>query len=410
VVKILFLSELFYPHGGGAELAIYLYAKLLSSAGFNVIVVTNRFYGEPEFSNSEGFGVYRLPLFGKTANVKYSILKRVDVLLSVFMRRLLKWADVVYVPRFWFSAIPLAKALGKPVITHLHDYIPICPLAVKYDMTRGGVCERQNRCSLNCIVAYEKRKRGLTKIFGSVFLNTTVWCCLREFMGLSDFIICVSRAQRDIIVKYLPSLAAKVRVIYNPLPSLSPVEVNGDDFGYFGGSSYLKGFHVLLNALHYRRREGYKLVTVHATKFSKINERHVGLLGDLGFAVYGKLDSWEYDKVYRKIKAVVVPSIWHEPLPYVVAEAILRGRIVIASSVGGIPEQVDGCKGVFLLKPGNWRELERAIEEVSTLTKEAVIDLGMRNREVFHRKQKNENVLRNFVNTVAVCQSLKYLT
>lgn len=49
MLRILFLSELFYPHGGGAELATYLYAKLLSSAEFNVVVVTNRFSGEPEF-------------------------------------------------------------------------------------------------------------------------------------------------------------------------------------------------------------------------------------------------------------------------------------------------------------------------------------------------------------------------
>ena len=394
-MKILFLSELFYPHGGGAELATYLYAKLLSSAGFSVVVVTNRFSGEPEFSNSEGFRVYRLPLFGKAENVKYSILKRVDVLLSAFMRKLFKWADVVYVPRFWFSAIPLAKAYGKPVITHLHDYIPICPLAIRYDVLKGNVCERQN-CYLNCIVAYEKRKRGLTKVFGSVFLNTAVWRCLREFIRLSDFIICVSRAQRDMLVKYLPSLAAKVKVIYNPLPSLSPVEMNGDDFGYFGGPSYLKGFHVLLNALRYRKREGCELVTVHATKFSKINERHVGLLGDLGFAVYGKLDNWEYDRVYRKIRAVIVPSIWHEPLPYVVAEAILRGRIVIASRVGGIPEQTEGCKGVFLLKPGDYEELALTMESIKGLSKEFIKDMSLQALETFSKKHKNEEIVNDF--------------
>jgi len=405
-LNILFLSELFYPHGGGAELATYLYAKLLSSAGFSVVVVTNRFSGEPEFSNSEGFVVYRLPLFRKAANVKYSVLKRLDVLLSVFMRKLLRWADVVYVPRFWFSAIPLAKALGKPVITHLHDYIPICPLAIRYDVVRGDVCERQN-CYLNCIVAYEKRKRGLTKVIGSVFLNTTAWRCLREFVGLSDFIICVSKAQRDIIVKYLPSLEDKVRVIYNPMPSLSLMEMNGNDFGYFGGPGYLKGFHVLMNALRYRKREGFKSVVVHATKFSSANERFGRLLEsarrDLGFTVYGRLNSYEYDKVYRKIRAVIVPSIWHEPLPYVVSEAILRGRIVIASSVGGIPGQTEGCKGVFLLQPNNSKELARTIEIVSMLNKEVVTNLGLRNREVFLKKQKNEDVLHHFVKVVRAC-------
>lgn len=394
-MNILFLSELFYPHGGGAELATYLYAKLLSSAGFNVVVVTNRFSGEPEFSNSGGFAVYRLPLFEKAANVKYSILKRVDVLLSVFMRKLLKWADVVYVPRFWFSAIPLAKAYGKPVITHLHDYIPICPLAVRYDFIKRSVCERQN-CYLKCIVAYEKRKRGLAKVFGSVFLNATAWYCLREFVGLSDFIICVSRAQRDIIVKYLPSLADKVRVIYNPMPSLPPVEMNGDDFGYFGGPSYLKGFHVLINALRYRKREGFKSVTVHATKFSKMNKQDVDLLNDLEFVAYGKLNSYEYDSIYRKIRAVIVPSIWQEPLPYVVAETILRGRVVIASNIGGIPEMVNGDKGALLFEAGNAKRLAEYIESLNGLRREQIIDLGLRNKDLFLKKFNNESTIRDF--------------
>ena len=405
MVKILFLSELFYPHGGGAELATYLYAKLLSSAGFSVVVVTNRFDGEPDFSNNEGFAVYRLPLFRKIENVKYSILKRVDVLLSGFMRKLLRWADVVYVPRFWFSAIPLAKALGKPVITHLHDYIPTCPLAVRYDVLKGDVCERQN-CYFNCIVAYEKRKRDLTKVFGSVFLDTTVWRCLREFVGLSDFVICVSRAQRDIIVKYLPSLTDKVRVIYNPMPSLSPVEMNGDDFGYFGGPSFMKGFHVLSKALRYRKHEGCESVTVHATKFSKLDEHYVGLLRDLGFAVYGKLDSCEYDRVYRKIRAVIVPSIWHEPLPYVVAEAILRNRLVIASNIGGIPELVKGCKGLFLFNAGHFAQLAEIIDYVSCLSREAIEDYCINGREVFTKRFNNEKTLQEFENVLSKSLSI----
>jgi len=206
------------------------------------------------------------------------------------------------------------------------------------------------------------------------------------------------------LVKYLPSLAAKVKVIYNPLPSLSPVEMNGDDFGYFGGPSYLKGFHVLLNALRYRKREGCELVTVHATKFSKINERHVGLLGDLGFAVYGKLDSWEYDRVYRKIRAVIVPSIWHEPLPYVVAEAILRGRIVIASRVGGIPEQTKGCKGVFLLKPGDYEELALTMESTKGLSKEFIEDMSLQALETFSKKHKNEEIVNDFSELLGTVQ------
>ena len=75
-MNILFLSELFYPHGGGAEFATYLYAKLFSEAGFDVVVITNKANGESHFSKNENFRIYRIPLFNKTAGMKYSIFMR----------------------------------------------------------------------------------------------------------------------------------------------------------------------------------------------------------------------------------------------------------------------------------------------------------------------------------------------
>ncbi|MGA3405813.1 MAG: hypothetical protein ABSD49_08795 [Candidatus Bathyarchaeia archaeon] len=94
-MNFLFLSELFYPHGGGAELATYMYAKLLGENGHNVIVITNRFAGEPETAKGPNVTIYRLPMF-----------ERVDVLFCSLLSKLIKWAEMVYVPRFWYSAIP----------------------------------------------------------------------------------------------------------------------------------------------------------------------------------------------------------------------------------------------------------------------------------------------------------------
>ena len=45
-MRILFLSELFYPHGGGAEFATYLISKKLAEAGHQIRVITNRFRDE----------------------------------------------------------------------------------------------------------------------------------------------------------------------------------------------------------------------------------------------------------------------------------------------------------------------------------------------------------------------------
>ena len=77
-------------------------------------------------------------------SLKYSILRRFDVLLSRYLGKLIAWADVVYIPRFWFSAILLAKKRRKPVIVHLHDFIPICPLASLYYMPEGELCRKRS--------------------------------------------------------------------------------------------------------------------------------------------------------------------------------------------------------------------------------------------------------------------------
>lgn len=225
-MNILFLSELFHPPGGGAELATYLYAKLLSEAGFKVVVVTNRFVAEPEVSKNENLTIYRLQLLKASGSVKYSILQRFDVLFSSFMRKMVKWADVVYIPRFWYSAIPLAKAYGKPVLVHLHDYIPICPLAVFYDASKNATCNPNSlSCSAKCIYTYGRdQDRGFAETLTSIAVNSTIGRNLGQLVRMSDAIICVSNAQKNTIIKKSPSLFEKIRVIYNPLPEPSLIQ------------------------------------------------------------------------------------------------------------------------------------------------------------------------------------------
>lgn len=404
-MNILFLSELFYPHGGGAEYATFLYAKLLTQAGFNVTVVTNKFDGEPEVSRHGKLTIYRLPLLGKSGSVKYAILKRFDVLFSGFVRKMMKWADVVYVPRFWFSAIPLAKAFGKPIVTHLHDYIPICPLAILYDEAKAKACDsRSIVCSPRCIYAYEKtHDRNFQDTLTSVVLNSCVGRYLPKFVGLSDAIVCVSNSQRNMIAAKEPSLRKKLYLIHNPFPEPSIIEMKGDDFGYFGGSEVLKGFRVLYQALSSLNHAGSRLIRIHSTKFQAPSEQVARALSRLGFLLYDKLDKSELDKVYESIRAVVVPSVWHEPWPYVVVEALVQGRFVIASRMGGIPEQVEGCEGVMLFEAGNYSKLADSIEFVAGLEREKIVDFGFQNRETFLRRFNSESSINGFI---GVCEHL----
>ena len=59
-------------------------------------------------------------------------------------------------------------------------------------------------------------------------------------------------------------------------------------------------------------------------------------------------------------RAVIVPSLWHEPAGLVTLEAAAAGRAVIASRVGGVPEYaLDEYS--FMVRPGDVSQMAQAI-------------------------------------------------
>jgi glycosyltransferase involved in cell wall biosynthesis len=90
----------------------------------------------------------------------------------------------------------------------------------------------------------------------------------------------------------------------------------------------------------------------------------MGLDGRVRF--HGWLAGGAAEALLRDARALVFPSIWHEPAGLVALEAMVAGRAVIASRVGGIPETVnDGVSGV-LVEPGDEVALAREIDRLAT--------------------------------------------
>jgi glycosyltransferase involved in cell wall biosynthesis len=390
-MKILFLSEMIYPHGSGAELATSLWMKLLAESGDSVRTITNRFEGESERSSSANLEIYRLPLLDG-GSVKYSVLGKIGILLSSTIRNAMKWADVVYVPRFWYMAHVLAKIYRKPVVTHLHDYIPNCSLGIRYNLRTNMACASIGYCRPSCIVSFEKAsRRPCGQVLKSVLLNFCLWRFVGLTIFLSNKIVCVSDAQRDIVVTCMPALASKCEVIYNPIciPKHA-TRMTECNFGYLGGPSYLKGYDVLRRALKFTRSG----VTVHVTGFSQLPSDDS--IGKSRVVHHVRMRRSNYERLFSKLRAVIVPSVWPEPLPYVVAEAALRARIVIASRVGGIPELTEGCPGVFLFPPNNHVELANLIDYTSRLDGLTASRLGEENRQIMLKRLDNHSNLIRF--------------
>jgi len=79
----------------------------------------------------------------------------------------------------------------------------------------------------------------------------------------------------------------------------------------------------------------------------------------------GTIAQAELARYFAAADVVALPS-YNEGLPSVVCEAMLAGRAIVATPVGGIPEIVtDGERGVLVAK-GDSAALARALEEILT--------------------------------------------
>lgn len=382
-MKILVLSELYYPHGGGAEVATWLYSNLLSERGHEVTVLTNKFSKEPIFESiGKRIRIYRLPLFMKLGN-RYDTLLNFGVLTSSFVKKLIHESDIVYIPGMWFSAIPISKLYKRPVIVHMHNYSIACPTSLMYDFANNkiGVCADKSFYMHEIL----ERNRSKRSIITSCFMNEFVGKHHNNLGKLADAIIFVSQAQKDLVLSNAPHIKGKSYFVKNPIPPISLAETKRKGIGYFGGKDFVKGFHVLMTALRQVKRpngaEAFLAMTVPTKPLSLTfsNNLKVNLLPRL-----------HPSSVMQQISVVAFPSLCPEPSPYALIESMLYGKLVVASRVGGIPEIADSAVGATLLEPNNVVQLAESLDSYLSLSLANIYELGLKNRVEMLKKFDNQ--------------------
>jgi glycosyltransferase involved in cell wall biosynthesis len=369
--------------------------KKLKEKGHKVKVLTHRFPQEQAINREENLEIYRIPLI-QPSSPKYSIQTRFDILFSSFFRKIIDWSDIVYIPRLWYTAIPFIKNLGKPVLVHLHDYLPICPLSTRYDLAKNEQCQHRV-CRASCIIVSERYKsKKANQVFLSSLINSTIGQPIGPFVKFADSIVFVSKKHMEVTINKSQHLKRKSKVVYNQMPKIPKAYTNSDDFGYFGGLSVIKGLPVLYSAIDTLRDKGVKIPKIHATKMIT-NYYHPLKRRSSGLVQYGRLSVDEFTKMYRRVQTVIVPSVWQEPLAYVVAEALMSGRLVIGSKAGGIPELMEGCKGAFLVEADNNLDLAEKIEQVNSKDRVEKRELGEKNIENLSTKLDNDKNIDTFI-------------
>jgi len=294
-------------------------------------------------------------------------------------------ADTVYIPRLAFPAIPYVKGMGKTVVVHLHDYMPLSYSAA-------------------ILAPYEEHKHRITHDDVKLECGKGVKYCLgasilwwlpklvRGWITLADRIVCVSRRQAEIIIDLVPELKDKIEVVYNPIPpklaSYNSVKApsNTPTFLYVGGDRYVKGFHILVEVVKKLGRQGVRAKFILTNTYNQRSLKTLRTLSqrykNIEINVVGRVNHHELLNLHREAWALIFPSLWEEPLPYSVVESMLTGTIPVASKVGGVPEIVEGTPAEeYTFTPGDAGKLLDRVEKLVSQPREAIVDAGMKLRE-----------------------------
>jgi glycosyltransferase involved in cell wall biosynthesis len=400
MTSMLVISEIFWPEGGGAELATYLILDMLAKHNFDITVVT----GTKSPAKIRGVKYYIIPYL-RASN---RIVRWINI--GLFKRderfeEMLSKHNILYIPLTAYPLIPLVKKNGLKVVVHLHNYAPIRYSSIKYyfeSETLDVIKEFRYAVFHEFFIQKSISRSLLCPISYILYLYSKKW------ISIADKIVCVSRRQAEIIADQAPELRDKIEVVYNPLP---PEIINAeprkelDDTPtllYVGGDSYVKGFHILLQALNKLGRQGVKARFIFTNRYSprsfEILKQLSDKYGNLEIRVLGRIKYSKLIELHRKTWALLFPSIWEEPLPYAVVEAMALGTIPIASKVGSIPELLDDAMlGSYMFNPQNSNELIEAIKRLSMFSPNEMQSLSYKLRNVALKKFNVNDISRKIV-------------
>jgi glycosyltransferase involved in cell wall biosynthesis len=376
--RILAFVKLFWPEGGGAELATYLIFKDILSKYFDVTIVSGTRNPEPDILKHARY------IHWNVLEARYKPIEWIKTFTCVgWIKNLVEKADIVYIPSHTLIPLTIAVKTINPkakVVLHLHNY----QLLTYTSIILAG---KEPDAATDIIVELGEHKsllRAMLAGFGHYinYIN-------RLAAALADKIICVSYRQRKIILRYIPEVNDRSEVVYNPPPSLPSLNKRIGDKPiviYAGGGSYVKGFEIFLKAILKALIRDLD-IKVYITYGRDVPPKEKILLKriaqNLGnkLILLGRLSYDGYLKLHEVAWTLLFPSIYEEPLPYAVVESLLIGTIPIAARVGGIPEIIEGTVAErFLFEAGNVDSFIDKISELISCSKDEIVNLGIKLR------------------------------
>ena len=278
-----------------------------------------------------------------------------------------------------------ARRRGVPIVYTLHDYKLICP-AYHFYTPQNGVCEgckggKQWRCLTNRCTQGPLAMDALYALDGlAQWHGGALRRSVSQFVGPCQFIV-DKFAEHGFPrgkLRYVPNFfesADDAPVAAGAVETLRAAR--GRYILYFGRLSPEKGVDALIDAA---AAANAPLVVVGDGPQRGALENQARALGARAHFT-GHLKGADLWAEVEAATAVALPSLWYEIAPKSVLEAQARGKPVIASRIGGLPEMVATGENGVLVEPGDRIGLADALRRVLAMDDAALAAMGAKGRE-----------------------------
>ncbi|HBU68879.1 MAG TPA: hypothetical protein DEE98_00670 [Elusimicrobia bacterium] len=358
-MKIAYVSNYlpgFHSHVGGAEKALKQTAELARAKGHEPV-----FFSLPAGSRANGLYQIKtlesyLPFLSRLIEILKWYIFQFDPVAYFGALKALRMAkpDIVHLGNFQFltfSVVAAAQKLGIPVIVSIYDYWYFCPLTtlIRYD-TKACRLFHGPEC-VKCTPKTFSAAQSVLLRFRKDLFN--------KYLNMADRFIVLSESSRSILNAYgIPF--NKINVIrFSVQPEAAAARADKaeeDSVLFIGWKQKRKGFHILLEAMKkiVKEKPSAKLTALlQDVKWEKDYEKQIeSLLSQLpeGSVVIekGQKDKAYIDRLFSRAAVVAVPEQWENMSPLIVIEAMLKGKAVVASDLGGIPEFISSGKDGLL--------------------------------------------------------------
>jgi glycosyltransferase involved in cell wall biosynthesis len=368
-MRILFVHEIFGSFGG-AESNVLASAYALRRRGHTVGLLAWKpsSRGEPAWHE-----LFAGNLFWRSGEPAGLVARRFG-------------ADAVYVHK-WSEVAGIESLLkgGVPLVRMVHDHDMYCLRSYRYNPLNRHICTRPAgmQCIFPCLAPLQRNRAGGLPVRWLSFREKQLELALSRRFDRN--IVATEFMRHELLINGFEG--DRIRVCA-PVPTpADPLTSSFSDRNlliYAGQLVRGKGVDVLLRALA-KVRARFEVIILGEGGHRAACERLCNRLGLQDRVTFkGYIPQAELREYHRDATAVLVPSVWPEPMGLVGLEAMRNGLPVVAFDAGGVRDWLRDGENGFVAP---WMDVEGYAEKIDVLLadKELARTMGRRGFERFVR-------------------------